>query len=76
MARNKPCKISPSNAAACRFLNGEPNGAVAVIGTTLGRAALIGAGMWIFGLREPKDLVKYAIAGALGVEAAVFYWAL
>lgn len=64
----------PSGRAAVDLVNGRPGGLTRTVGCTLGRAALIGTGMWISGKRE--NLGRDALAGALGIEAFVLAWAL
>ena len=60
----------PSADAANALLAGKPGALGEVIGTTLGRALLIGAGLYLVGGRE-KPLVKNALAGALAIEVFV-----
>lgn len=64
----------PSGRAAVDLVNGKPGGLVKTIACTIGRAALIGTGMWIGGKRE--NLGRDAVAGAVGIEAFVLAWAL
>lgn len=40
------------------------------------RAALVGLAMYVAGMRLRAGLVKYSVAGALGIEAFVLLWAL
>lgn len=64
----------PSGRAAVDLVNGKPGGLTKTIACTLGRAALIGTGMWLGGKRE--NLGRDAVAGAVGIEAFVLAWAL
>lgn len=64
----------PSGRAAVDLVNGKPGGLVKTVACTLGRAALIGTGMWLGGKRE--NLGRDAVAGAVGIEAFVLAWAL
>ncbi len=64
----------PSGRAAVELVNGKPGGLVKTIVCTLGRAALIGTGMWLGGKKD--NLGRDAVAGALGIEAFVLAWAL
>ncbi len=63
-------KPMPTYSAACRaFVEGEP-GALWEVGLgVLSRAVFIGVGLYAAGERE--QLVKYALAGSLGVELFV-----
>lgn len=69
------CDTLPSAQSAAALVRGEPGSFLRVLGHTAGRAALIGVGLAVVGERE--HIVKYAIAGALGIEAFVLgytYW--
>ena len=59
----------PSVVAAEKLFNGESWGLVAVLASTVGRAGVIGAGLFLAGERD--HLVRNAFAGALAVEAFV-----
>lgn len=61
----------PSVLAAQSFVRGEPGGIYAVIGSTLGRAALIAPGLWLAGDRNPKRIARNALFGALAIEIFV-----
>ncbi len=64
----------PSYESACDLYRGDPT-AIYRVGLGLGtRAFFIGAGMAIAGMRSPKELLKYSLAGSLGVEAFVIWW--
>lgn len=62
----------PSGESAARLVRGELEALPLAAVHTLGRAALIGAGLAIAGLRV--GLVKYALAGALSIEVFVLLW--
>ena len=64
----------PSGRAAVDLVTGKPGGLVRTVGCTLGRAVLIGTGMWLGGKRD--NLGRDAVAGALTIEAFVLGWAL
>lgn len=67
----------PSADAAKRLVRGESAAIPAVIFTTLARAALIGAGMYVVSSnKDMHTLSKQAIAGAVAVELFVLGWAL
>jgi hypothetical protein len=68
-----PCAALPSGQAAYALMHGDPGALLRVLGYTAFRALLIGAGLFAFGNRE--HLVRNSIAGALGVEAYVLWWA-
>lgn len=59
----------PSQQAAADLLAGKPGAAFQVAGTMLGRALLIGAGLYIAG--ERKNLERNALAGAVAIEVFV-----
>lgn len=63
----------PSEAAARALVRGEPGAWVDVLSSTLLRASLIGAGLYVVGSRE--RLVRNALAGALAVEIGVLLFA-
>jgi hypothetical protein len=62
----------PSSDSAARFLRGEPGSLPGVVLSTLGRAALIGGGLFLAG--ERKNLIKYSLAGALMIEVFVLWY--
>jgi hypothetical protein len=66
----QPCASLPSSEAADDLLRGKPGALFDVIGSTLGRAALVGVGAFVFGLRG-KDLLRAGIGGAVGIEVFV-----
>ena len=53
---------------------GDPTAMERVGLGVLTRALFVGAGLALAGMKDPKDLVKYSLAGSLGVEAFVFGW--
>lgn len=61
--------ILPSQQAVTDLLAGKPGALFQVVGTTLGRACLIGAGLYVAG--ERRNLERNALAGALAIEAFV-----
>lgn len=63
----------PSAKAAADFLAGKQGALGDVVGTTLGRAALIGLGLYVVGGRG-KSLTRNAIAGAVAIEAFVLLY--
>lgn len=62
-------KSLPSEIAARDLISGRPGAAPRVATWTLVRAGLIGTGLYLAG--ERKNLMKYALAGALSVEVFV-----
>lgn len=64
----------PSYEAACDVYRGDPTAMERVGLGVLTRALFVGAGLALAGMKDPKDLVKYSLAGSLGVEAFVFGW--
>ena len=63
----------PSGSSASALLAGDIGMLPKVIGYTLVRGALIGAGMLVAG--ERKHVVRNAFAGTLAIEAFVIGWA-
>lgn len=63
----------PSATAARDLVAGDLNALPRVIGWTLMRAVLIGAGVALAG--ERKHVVRYAVAGAAFVEVWILCWA-
>jgi hypothetical protein len=61
--------LPPSIIAAQRFHAGEPGSGVAVVKSTLGRAAMIGAALFLLGERE--RLLAYALGSAVTLELFV-----
>ena len=63
----------PSASTVREFIRGEA-GFMPVLGTTVLRAMLIGAGMYAVG--ERKNIVRNAMAGATAIEVFVMLWTL
>lgn len=63
----------PSADAAKRLIDGEPDALLAVVGTTLLRSMLIGAGMAAAGA-DKNQVVKQAVAASVAVEIFVLGW--
>ena len=63
----------PSGSSAATLLGGDWSALPGVVGYTLVRGALIGAGMLVAG--ERKHVVRNAVAGTLAIEAFVLGWA-
>lgn len=61
----------PSSDAAARFVMGEEGAWKDIITSTLLRAVLIAAGMYVAGIRDRTTLTKAAIGGAVGIEMFV-----
>ena len=59
----------PSVYAIAAWVDGEPGATMRVVGLTLERAAFIGMGLWLAGIRG-SDLV----AGSLAASATVSAW--
>lgn len=59
----------PSVDAAHKFHRGEPGGTVAIVGSTVGRAFLLGIALACLGERE--RLVRYSLGGATMIELFV-----
>jgi hypothetical protein len=67
------CPALPSGSSAVALLGGDWNALPGVVGYTILRGALIGAGMLAAG--ERKHVVRNAVAGTLAIEAFVIGWA-
>ena len=63
--------LPPSIIAAQRFHAGEPGSGVAVVKSTLGRAAMIGAALFLLG--ERRRLLAYSLGAATALELFVLY---
>lgn len=63
----------PSQSSAYDLVAGKPGALPRVIGHALGRAAIIGVGLYAAGAR--KGIVRLAIGGSLSIEAFVLLWA-
>lgn len=76
LAPHAPSTLSglPSGESAQRFARGDWGALPEVAFHTVLRATLIGAAMSLAGMPS-KDVVKFALAGALGIEAFVLVWA-
>jgi hypothetical protein len=68
------CAALPSGQAAYNLVSGDWSALLAVVGTGLARAALIGVGLAVVG--ERKHLVRNALGGAAAVETFVLAWAV
>jgi hypothetical protein len=65
----------PSGESAEALVRGEPGALPKVIFHTALRAGLVGVGLVVAGMSKPSELVRYSLAGALGIEAFVLVWA-
>lgn len=65
----------PSGESAEALVAGDVSAIPVMIFHTAMRAALVGVGMYVVGLRGP-NLIKYSLAGAASIEAFVLAWAL
>lgn len=74
--RGHICPSLPSATVAYKLVAGDVvAGVPGAIATTLFRASLIGAGMWLAGARDKDALKRQALGGALMVEASVIGYA-
>lgn len=62
----------PSANSALAFVRGEKGSTLSVIGHTLGRSVLIGAGLAVAGERE--HLVRKAVVSSMAIESFVLLW--
>lgn len=61
----------PSQTSAASLVQGDLSALPTVVLHLVGRAAIIGSAMAVFGERDPKRYVGGALAGALGIEVFV-----
>ncbi len=66
----------PSGESAEQLVAGDISALPKVAFHTATRAGLIGLAMYLAGMHAPKLLLRYSVAGALGIEAFVLLWAL
>lgn len=66
----------PSGESAEQLVSGDLTALPKVAFHTATRAGLIGLAMYVAGMHAPKLLLRYSVAGALGIEAFVLLWAL
>lgn len=66
----------PSGESAEQLVSGDISALPKVAFHTATRAGLIGLAMYVAGMHAPKMLLRYSVAGALGIEAFVLLWAL
>lgn len=65
----------PSVRAAENFHAGKPGGFLQIVGSTLGRSLIIGAGIaGLTGERDYKRLALHSLAGATAIELFVLYY--
>lgn len=71
------CSVTclPSSNSAYALVHGYPNALPSMALHFLGRAAIVGAGLYVAGYRERK-LWTGAVAGATGLEISLIAWAL
>jgi hypothetical protein len=67
------CAALPSGQAAYDLTHGDRSAFAPVLKYTAMRALLIGAGLFVVGERD--HLVRNAVAGAVGIEIYVLWWA-
>lgn len=66
----------PSGESAEQLVAGDVGALPKVVLHTVVRGALVGLGLYAAGMRGGKDLVKFGLAGAVGIEVFVLLWAL
>lgn len=65
----------PSVRAAENFHAGKPGGLAEIIGSTIGRSFIIGAGIYLLTKeRDWKRLAAHSVAGATAIELFVLYY--
>jgi hypothetical protein len=78
LPQSEPHALSglPSGDSAEQLVSGDVNALPKVVLHTALRGALIGTALRVSGMTFEKGLVRYSLAGALGIEAFVLVWAL
>lgn len=66
----------PSGESAEQLVGGDVGALPKVVFHTVVRGALVGLGLYAAGMRRGGDLVKFGLAGAVGIEVFVLLWAL
>lgn len=66
----------PSGESAEQLVAGDTGALPKVVLHTVVRGALVGLGLYAAGMRKGGELVKYGLAGAVGIEVFVLLWAL
>jgi hypothetical protein len=64
----------PSSDAVADLFDGKPGALIGVATSTALRMGLIGAGMYVAGIRDRRTLMRGAIAGGLAIELFVLAW--
>lgn len=70
---NLPGCVLPSATSACELAYGVPGAGPRVVAHMLGRALLIGAGLYAAG--ERKRLARYSLSVSLAIEVFAIGWA-
>jgi hypothetical protein len=65
----------PSAESAEALVGGDVGALPKVLLHTTVRGGLIGLGLYAAGMRGAKNLVKFGLAGAVGIEVFVLLWA-
>lgn len=66
----------PSGESATDLVHGDASALPKVLFHSTVRAGLIALAMYAVGMHAPKQLLKYSVAGSVGIEAFVLLWAL
>lgn len=66
----------PSAESAEALVGGDVGALPKVVFHTVVRGALVGLGLYAAGMRGGKNLTKFGLAGAVGIEVFVLLWAL
>jgi hypothetical protein len=64
-----PPQSPPTSYAIAGMLNGEPDGFFRVVKGMVQRTAFIAPGLWIAGIRDPKQLVKTSLITSTSISA-------
>ena len=64
----------PSGESAEAVVRGDVSAVPVAVLHTVGRAGLIGVSLAVAGMEADRKLVKYSLAGAVGIEAFVLLW--
>lgn len=63
----------PSQDSAEAFIRGDPGSTATVVMHTLGRACILGVGLYVAGLRGPQ-LTRAALFGSVAIETFALGW--
>lgn len=66
----------PSGESAEQLVGGDVGALPKVVFHTTVRGGLVGLGLYAAGMRGARNLIKFGLAGAVGIEVFVLLWAM